>query len=284
MCAFAKAQHVELGKVKWMRSYEEAIEASKKFKKPILILFQEVPGCATCKDYGKNALSNDFIVAAIENEFIPLCIFNNKGGEDGKILAKYGEPTWNNPVVRIVNEKGIDIVDRLSSNYSVDGLASLMTLALRDKTPEYLRVFMDGLQLERGEFEEAIFSMYCFWSGEVKLGQIEGVLQTEAGFMNREEVVRVRYDKERISLRELSERAKENACLWNAYTDREEDHKYLKAAREVRKMSNFRLDKEDKYYLRQTEFFNRSMTPVQATKANALLGQGKSCESVFPPS
>ena len=35
---------VELGKVNWLRSYETAVAQSKKQQKPLLILFQEVPG------------------------------------------------------------------------------------------------------------------------------------------------------------------------------------------------------------------------------------------------
>ncbi len=38
------AAPIEVGKVDWGRDYEAALAASKKTKKPILILFQEVPG------------------------------------------------------------------------------------------------------------------------------------------------------------------------------------------------------------------------------------------------
>lgn len=35
---------IELGKVPWMRDYDEARTLAKKTGRPILILFQEVPG------------------------------------------------------------------------------------------------------------------------------------------------------------------------------------------------------------------------------------------------
>ena len=35
---------VELGKVKWIRDIDEGVAQAKKTKKPILVLFQEVPG------------------------------------------------------------------------------------------------------------------------------------------------------------------------------------------------------------------------------------------------
>jgi hypothetical protein len=38
------AMPVELGKVPWLRNYDEALAQARKTKKPILVLFQEVPG------------------------------------------------------------------------------------------------------------------------------------------------------------------------------------------------------------------------------------------------
>ena len=96
---------VELGKVHWIRNLDEAKLKSQRECKPILILFQEVPGCATCRNYGSDVLSQPLIVEAIETYFIPLAIYNNKGGHDGEVLLMYNEPAWNNPVVRIVDEK-----------------------------------------------------------------------------------------------------------------------------------------------------------------------------------
>jgi cytochrome oxidase Cu insertion factor (SCO1/SenC/PrrC family) len=48
-------QPEELGKVKWLRNYDQAIAQSDKNGKPVLILFQEVPGYSTCRNYGNNA-------------------------------------------------------------------------------------------------------------------------------------------------------------------------------------------------------------------------------------
>ena len=38
----------ELGDVKWLRDYDTAVQEAEKSNKLIFILFQEVPGCATC--------------------------------------------------------------------------------------------------------------------------------------------------------------------------------------------------------------------------------------------
>ncbi len=39
-----KAAPVEVGKVNWGRDYEAALASSKESGKPVLLLFQEVPG------------------------------------------------------------------------------------------------------------------------------------------------------------------------------------------------------------------------------------------------
>src|SRR6187401_3636489 len=104
---FLAAQNnpIELGDVQWLRSFDEAQAKSKKEGKPILILFQEIPGCETCKNYGSNVLTQPLIVEAIETEFIPLAIHNNKGGHDAEILRRFNEAAWNNPVVHIVDSE-----------------------------------------------------------------------------------------------------------------------------------------------------------------------------------
>lgn len=123
-------QPIELGQVDWLRDFDQAIAQSKTSGKPVFILFQEVPGCSTCRNYGQNVLSQPVIVDAIENSFIPLAIFNNKKGKDYKVLTYYKEPAWNNPVVRIVASDKQDIVPRVSGNYSQLGVVQAMRQAL----------------------------------------------------------------------------------------------------------------------------------------------------------
>lgn len=43
-CTASGGDNVELGTVDWLRSYPEAVAKAKESGKPILILFQEVPG------------------------------------------------------------------------------------------------------------------------------------------------------------------------------------------------------------------------------------------------
>ena len=266
-----KTQNVELGKVSWYRDYDEAIMLSRKQNKPILILFQEVPGCSTCVGYGNNVLSNPLLTDAIENEFIPLAIYNNKGGKDRKILEKYDEPTWNNPVVRIVDQDGKNIVKRVAGNYSAVGLYGAMTTALKKsgKTiPEYVSILGDELNAEkRGAKKETYYSMYCFWTGEKQLGSQEGVVNTEAGFMNGREVVKVTYDVNYINQDKLNSFASRNSM------------------KPMNKHSSYRPAKKDEdYYLQHSDYKYLPLSPLQRTKINSALGSKKNPSIYLSPS
>ena len=257
----AADQPTELGKVSWLRDYDQAMAEAKQTGKPVLILFQEVPGCATCQKYGTTTLSHPLMVEGIENEFVPLAIFNNKGGADREILEQYGEPTWNNPVVRIVDANGKNLVDRVAGNYSPQGLYRAMTRGLIESEitiPGYMEVLGLELTAAAEPTKEAYFQMYCFWSGEHHLGRHDGVLTTEPGFLNGHEVVKVKYDPAKTNVRELADYAADK------------DIKAVKAG------SGYRLATKDHYYqLQQTDFVYLPLTEVQKTKMNSAYGRGE---------
>jgi len=264
----ANDQPTELGKVNWLRNYDDALTKSKKTGKPVLMLFQEVPGCATCRNYGQNTLSHPLMVEAIENEFVPLAIFNNKQGDDARVLAKYGEPSWNNPVVRIVDAQGNDLVDRVAGNYSAKGLYDAIGRA-HLKTGRPIPGYVEALGRElkvATEAEEAYYQMYCFWSGEHHLGNHDGVLTTEPGFLNGHEVVKVTFDPKATNARELADYAADK------------DIKPVAAGK------GYRLAKNDHYYqLKNTDFAYLPLTEVQKTKLNAAYGRGEDLTVYLSP-
>ena len=81
-------QPIELGQVHWLRDYDAALKQSAEKDLPVFMFFQEVPGCHTCSTFGNRVMSHPLIVEAIETYFVPLVIFNNKGGADAKSLKK----------------------------------------------------------------------------------------------------------------------------------------------------------------------------------------------------
>lgn len=280
---------IELGEVHWLRNYDDAIALAKKQQKPILILFQEVPGCATCTRYGHEVLSHPLIVETIENYFVPLAIHNNKQGHDAKILKKFNEPSWNNPVVRVISMNEKEIAPRLSRNYSPAGMVQTMITAMereKIKVPEYLRLLQTELGAIQSETEEATFSMYCFWTGEKVYGQLNGVVATNPGFMNGHEVVTVTYLPNVISASELAKHGQKNSCASNLYSDNQQQNRQISGVlgtSAVKGEGAFRPDRTPKYYMSHTVLKYVPMTTIQATRVNAAIGNRQSFEHYLSP-
>jgi len=285
----SEPQPEELGKVKWLRKYNEAIALGNQKDKPVLILFQEVPGCSTCRNYGNNALSHPLIVEAIETLFVPLAIYNNKGGEDRKILESFGEPTWNNPVVRIINTDRRELTPRLGGDYSTLGLLNSMVNALTlhgATVPEYLSLLREELAARKSGTETATVGMYCFWTGEKELGSLDGVVSTQPGFMGGREVVTVEFNPDVVAYEDLISQAKNANCASHVYAEdasQKGEAQKVVGKSQISSTSNFRLDREPKYYLSKTHYQYVPMTDLQATKANVLVGKRQSPETVLSP-
>ena len=275
---------IELGEVKWIRDIREAISNSKQSGKPILILFQEVPGCATCQRYGSEVLSHPLLVEGIEQEFVPLAIHNNKAGEDARVLKLFGEPAWNNPVVRIIDADMKDLVPRLDANYSVAGIADKMVNALNSRKkniPGYLRLIYESAAAKTSK--QMSFSMSCFWEGEKKLGNLEGVLSKEPGFIQGKEVVRVNYNPAVISTSQLIGEARKQECANTLFAEGEDLAEGLFVDKDLKKSAGFKPDHEPQYYLRQTAYRYVPMLPIQASRLNSALAKGGNPQTVLSP-
>lgn len=265
-----KNQSEELGNVHWYRNYDEAIALAKKEKKDIVILFQEVPGCATCRNYGHNVLSHPLMVEALENSFIPLAIFNNKNGEDKKILEKFNEPSWNNPVVRIINSDGNNVVQRINSDYSALTLSKRLKESLiKRKSP--VPLYLDLLEQEltahaTGNINEVNLKMYCFWTGEKQLGKLDGVLDVEAGFIGHNEVVKVTYNNALVKESEIVSYAQEN------------NFEFIKSSPSYRVAPN-----DVHYYLLHSDYKYLPLSELQKIKINSALGSNQSPTKYLSP-
>ena len=193
------SQPIEVGTVSWGRELTEALTASEASGKPVFALFQEVPGCAGCKQFGADVLSNRVIVDAIEEAFEPLLIHNNTGGRDAEVLAAFGEPAWNFQVVRFLDSTGADLLPRKDRVWETGPLAMRMVAALElsgRPVPAYLRL----IEQEHSDRLQTVHLVQpCFWVGEMQLGQIDGVVTTEAAFMGGHEITTVRFDPAEVS-------------------------------------------------------------------------------------
>lgn len=108
-------------------------------------------------------MSHPLIVEAIETLFTPLCVYNNtEGDRDRETLDAYGERTWNNPVVRVVDAERRDRTAPLRRAWSVAGITDLMARALaadRRAVPDWLSLLATTSDVQRDRVESAIFGM-----------------------------------------------------------------------------------------------------------------------------
>jgi hypothetical protein len=248
----------ELGWVTWHRDYDRAAAIAAETDKPLFLLFQEVPGCATCVGFGETVLSHPLVIEAIETAFVPVAIHNNKDGRDRDVLERFGEPSWNNPVVRFVDAAGHDLIPRADGVWSTHGIVSRMLQALKaggHAVPAYLT----WAGSETATARRATFAMGCYWSGEACLGDIPGVVATNAGWLGGREVVEVDFERAQIAESELRALAKKRGC-----------GDFVARAKGVRDAK----ETDRKYHLRRTRWRYVPLSPLQASRVNAALARG----------
>lgn len=280
----------ELGQVDWTRSFDAAAATAERIGKPLLILFQEVPGCATCLTYGDQVLSHPLIVDAAETLFVPVAVYNNVKGRDERTLKFFEEPAWNNPVVRIVTHDRRPLVSRVADDYTVRGIATAMVEALHKShrdVPQYLELLVEELNARSGGLQTATFVMHCFWEGESALGSIPGVVSTMPGFVGKDEVVEIGFNPKVVSFDALFDKAKSLKCADKVYA--RTDAQQLFAAKRlgsasVRTEEAIRPDREPKYYLLQTPYKSVPMTGLQAGRINAMIHAQEDPDVYLSPS
>ncbi len=280
---------VELGHVNWLRNFDEAKAKALKKNKPILVFFQEVPGCSTASGYGKRVMTHPLIIEAVETLLVPVAIYNNVGGHDREVLNSFKEPTWNNPVVRIITPDGKQLSPRLKGDYTRLGLVNSMVTALKnnnDPVPKYLEILQMELSADSSKRDTAVFSMYCFWTGEAGLGNIDGVISTKPGFMGGREVVSVEYTKDLISYGELVSTARKknvsNTVFVKNSSERNTASEIL-GSRSVLDAGTFRSDSEPKYYMSRTVYRYVPMMHLQASLVNSAIGNRTSPDKYLSP-
>lgn len=268
---------VEIGLVRWQRDFPGSLATSGQTGKPILLLFQEVPGCIGCKTFGQEVLSHPLLVEAIEDNFIPVLVYNNRtGGVDQELLERFAEPSWNFQVMRFLNQRGEDIIPRKDEVWTVAETAQRMIAALEGSSrpvPLYLRNL--ALEEERENLRLRAFSMFCFWNGEYALGGLDGVVATEAGYYRGREVTLVKYHRSRLDPDQLIRQAAERQCATTVYrSPGEELDPHGLASEEWQEGEYRRAAEEDQKKQLQSRLSPSQLaglSPMQLTKLNALL-------------
>jgi len=287
--SLADTKPVELGRIDWLRKLDKAKAQSKSLDKPILILFDEVPGCQTCKDFGRGPLSHPIVVDAATELFVPVVIYNNvEEGPDRIVLGKYREPPWNNPVVRFLNARGTDLIPRDAGDYSTAGLLSRMVQARKsagESIPAYLRLV--NFEYNPSGRETATFAMHCYWVGEQKLGSLDGVLATRIGMLAGREVVELDFDPAIVSYEALVKKAKQFECA---------DRVFARTDAQVAKVTEIvgddvvRTDDavdtsttQQHHLAQEPAYHYLPLTQLQATRVNAAIASDQDPDVYLSP-
>jgi hypothetical protein len=245
-------EHRELGDVVWLRDHDRALALAAEQGKPVMLLFQEVPGCSTCVRFGQDVLTHPLMVELITDRFVPVAIFNNHPGADAEILRRYDETSWNNPVVRFLGPDGTELPPRLTNRYDALGLhqkiASVLEM-LGNDVPDYFRLLGRDLLVEYGLSTCITYTTPCFWSGETSLAQHPAVITTDAGWIDGEEVVQVHFDPREVSGADL-----DTFAYAEGFTPMDS--------------GGFELDHEPQFYLRKSAARHLPLTPAQRTRIN----------------
>lgn len=150
--------------------------------------------------------------------------------------------------------------------------------------PKYLQIVAAE---ESQRTETAEFAMYCYWSGEAKLGSLNGVHSTRSGWRGGLEVVQVKYDPNIIQYKTLLDAAQKFDCATAVFTHTEAQQQVAKAqvGSKAKRVSGKMRDakaSDQKYQLLQTPLRHLPMTEMQATKVNSGLSRGKVEELLSP--
>lgn len=255
---------VELGRIGWRRDYDDAAARAAEVGRPLLVLFDEVPGCSTVRAFGAGALSHPLLVEAAETLFVPVFVQNNTDGDDRRILEQFGEPAWNNPAVRFLDPGGAPVGARLYGDWTEAALAEHMVAALGAQAPPWLVLVAEEERARIRGTEPRLFGMYCFWSGEAALGGVPGVVGARTGFVNGSEAVELTVDP----------RALDGAALAAAIAH--------VGARPV--SGAFRPSPgDDRHVLDGTPWAGVPMRPAQAARVVADVGAGVDPSRWFSP-
>ena len=108
-------------------------------------------------------LSHPLVIEAAETAFVPVCIYNNtEGDHDAAVRERYREPAWNYPVVRVVDEHGKDLIDRVADQWHLASATGAMVAGLaaaKVEVPPWLELLTaEALGHQRG-VETAVFGM-----------------------------------------------------------------------------------------------------------------------------
>lgn len=179
--------------------------------------------------------------------------------------------------MRFFDKNESDIIPRHGKIWTMEKLVPRIEKVLTTKNipiPETLKLLK--LDSQKKKHNTIALAMHCFWTGEMHLGAIDGVVTTEAGFYDKKEVTLVTYHTDTIDLKTLIQKAAKVKCANKIYLKTDQEIKLAKSFTKLKTaqliIKDYRPAKiaDQKKQLADTPFAGLKLTPSQATKVNAF--------------
>lgn len=248
--------------VAWEDDLDTAMARSAESCRPVLALYHgpdRGPGAA-------GLTSQPLVAEAAEDLFIP--------------LALPADDAYGGAACRIFDAGGQDLVAPATAMEAPGELARMMIEALEDGdggAPQWLRLV--AAETGAGERRMLSLAMFCYWEGEAKLGDLDGVLATRSGMMGDDEVVEVVYDPAVLGFEMLVESARKLDCASAVYAHTAGDLALARGlvgdlAKPAPERARMVADDQVKYALKRTPMARLPLTPLQAARINADIRLG----------
>lgn len=253
--------------IPWHDALEVALAQSRTNGKPVLAILQDTPNCANCQSFQRDITANPLLAEAVADEFIALKL--DRRQVRGLAAASHS--------LLFLDAAGQPLIPSSVQAKSASDIAARMIQALKATqrpVPNYLHAA--AMELDAVKHKQAAFAMFCYWVGEYELGKIDGVVTTEAGWLEGREVTLVRYHQDELTLPDLARKAAEVKCARKVFAPAESERREI--ADSIR-LTVGTLD--DRYRIakpsdqkKQIQHWDLSgvsnLTPMQLTKINAL--------------
>jgi hypothetical protein len=284
----------ELGAIQYLHNkIVNAKDHAKECGLPILCVEAEAPGDI---DAGNEVLSHPLVVESAETLFVTVAPIIESKNNCNRYRPSKERKAWYT-TISFLDKDGNELVpciggDQLCTAVLVESM--IKSLRLLDLTvPSYLEILREeesGKQmvLPNGVVKridrQAMFGVEDHATGEVELGGLDGVLQTEAGCFEGQRVIRVAYDSKSLSYGKLLQFALSQK-VGNVIYYQSQDERVaiqMETSRMYEKPEAVKLDEQARFCpihdsksaLRKTEMRYVPLTDLQAMRANRLIHMG----------
>ncbi len=159
--------------------------------------------------------------------------------------------------MRFFEGEGKELLPRKDQQFQLSQIVSRMKAALAKDGRS--SAILPLIEPETAVLSSVALSQACFWTGELVIGGVPGVVKTEAGWLKGREVTLVSYDATKVSQEAIVAHAKKNSCADQVYGGA--DLRQYRPARES----------DQKRQLQGTRFAKvDNLSAYQKTKLNAF--------------